>query len=61
MSPAIHIIVEDETKRRIVQESRRQRRSIKAIIVIALERYFSALDAERSGSAGTACTEEEVR
>lgn len=45
---AIHFIADEALKARVDAEARRQKRSIKAVVEIALERYFADLDRERA-------------
>lgn len=45
---AINIQVDEELKARLDAEAARQMRSMKAVIVMALARYFADLDRERS-------------
>ncbi|MCL4367687.1 MAG: hypothetical protein M1337_00695 [Actinobacteria bacterium] len=45
---AINIQVDDELKARLDAEAARQMRSQRAVVILALTRYFADLDRERS-------------
>lgn len=47
----INIDVPAALKAQVDAEAKRQKRTIKAVVEIALERYFAELDRERGGEA----------
>ncbi len=47
----LNVIIEDSLKQRIDKEKEEQKRTIRALVELAFEHYFAALDAEDKSAA----------